>query len=163
MQIQHRIRIPAGEIAPFVSWLPQDPGGQIWCPAFIGLWGQIRLFPEIPREDEELKIRLQEVEIPSEAAAEAGLRYVRHRATYWMVRAAAEAAGTKTASVVARYSFQMPEEARSAGYAPRSGEGAVIFVLGELFEIWRATEWRKHVRETLEDEAAYRESLEGWL
>lgn len=161
VQQQHRIRIPAGEIAPFVPWLPRVPG-TTWCPAFGGPWGQLRLMSAFPQESEDVRTRLQEADIPEESSAEPGLRYVRARATYWMVAVGAEAA-KKGGADLARYTFQLPEEARIAGYAPRTGEGAMIFVLGPLFEIWRADEWRRHVGESAQAEVTYRESLEAWL
>ena len=43
-----------------------------------------------------------------------------------------------------RYSITLPLGARQFGFLPQAGEEVVVFVSGEIFEVWALVEWNKY-------------------
>jgi hypothetical protein len=63
-----------------------------------------------------------------------------------------------------RFTFTLPEGARKLDIAPARGEKAVVFIAGEILEVWHAGKWVEHIRRliaTLDDlEESALESLD---
>ncbi|MBI4663623.1 MAG: hypothetical protein HY735_32885 [Verrucomicrobia bacterium] len=136
---QHRVRLPA-PIIEAVPWLA-NASGSITVTAVLGEHGGIRVLP--PGSDEQLSTEsiTQQLRRHASTADESGKATVVPVARYL-----ANAVGLTFAREQNRASVVMPRELRDLGVAPASGQHAVVFVYGSRLEIWRADEWRSHVR-----------------
>ncbi len=71
------------------------------------------------------------------AAGSATLDYARHAAASWQVTMLSERS---------RWSFDLPKEARDLGLVPDSGGKAIVFVVGEILEVWTVPDWLTYIR-----------------
>ena len=65
--------------------------------------------------------------------------FTRYAATQWNIVIARETARKRVTLVI-------PKEPRDLGIAPAAGTSAVLFVTGQLVELWKAQDWVSHIR-----------------
>jgi len=131
VQTGNRLRIDKA-LEGLVPWLS---GGKVERVALRGPRGGIILTaPErLEAELEELEPR----ELSEEDAANKLGDQARRLSMRWTVTFSYEPAK-------GRYSITLPQGARLFGFLPEIGEEVVVFVSGEIFEVWNLAEWRQY-------------------
>ena len=140
VESQNRLRFPV-EVLNAIQWAGKKQDTE--CIAYVGRAGQIQIAQEMPsgqliaRVNESLKIS----ETPAEDADAPWVDFVRFFATAWKVTFRKEESR-------GRVTLILPREAREMGVAPLENTPAVLFVMGAIVEVWKASEWLAHIRST---------------
>jgi hypothetical protein len=132
VQSGNRLRIDKA-LDGLVPWLGDGKVERVALPGPKG--GIILTAPEtVQAELEELEPR----ELAEEDAANKLGDQARRLSMRWTVTFSYEPAKG------GRYSITLPQGARQCGFLPEVGEEVVVFVSGEIFEVWDRNEWRKY-------------------
>lgn len=106
--------------------------------AYIGEDGQIYVLP--PGSSAERRFLHLEKQLPLVINADSA------KAVLALGRHVADTVTLNFSKEKNRVSVVLPEELRLLECAPRAGEIAVVCVLSDALEIWRAINWREHLR-----------------
>lgn len=135
IESQYRIRI-GSEIAEIVPWLKAEKGFQASCTAFIGPDAQLRIAQSYPGA--EVEASLISSPLPFDQNSGHRVKLARFAATTWPLTFSFEESGN-------RFTLVLPKEPRELAIIPTAG-AVVVFALGDLVELWNATEWVKYVQ-----------------
>lgn len=136
---QHRIRLSEDAVTA-IPWLnPKQTTNGL---GFMGAFGQLQIAPE-PMETafaQQLTAALESAPADASEASAPWMDFARFAATRWPITFVCEQ-GRK------RMTFVLPKEARDLGLVPGSGSSAVVFVSGNVVEVWKGPDWVAHLRQ----------------
>ena len=139
VEAAHRVRLPR-EVAGAVSWL--NAGAQPpECVGVPGRVGGVQVQPLATHEEEVRRFTeaLGDTPASSSDAAQDWMDVARLLATVWTINISSESG---------RFSLTLPEPARRMELLPRAGGTVVVFVFGDVLEVWDASRWHERVRGT---------------
>jgi DNA-binding transcriptional regulator/RsmH inhibitor MraZ len=131
----NRVRLPP-ETADFIPWLKESSRKAIMSP---GLHGGVQLFHDNSLVDNGIRQIVSKLVDSQPKADEAG--------TEWMRLIRSQITQCEVEFSEDRYGIVLPREFRQMSLLPNQGETAVVFVFGEVLEIWRADRWVEYVRD----------------
>lgn len=154
-----RIRLTK-EIAEAILWLSRE--NETACVAFIGVHGQLQIAPEALARivGDKLTAALRETPARVDEANDEWTEFARYAASRWPMTISRDPNR-------ARWELVLPSEVRAIGVV-EAETFAVLFVCGNIFEVWKKEEWAAHAKllrakfdhltEVAEDEIANRTS-----
>lgn len=130
----NRLRLPGEELVRLVPWLTGETVERVALPGPRG-----GVLVTAPQAIDEALARLGPDELREEDAPTRRVDYARFLGMRWLLTFTFEQRGN-------RYTVTLPEGARQFGLLPGPEARVVIFVAGEIFEIWDREDWLRHLR-----------------